>query len=150
MAQGDLTLLGSDGDDRIHLRGDGPDFLTFIGGGGTDRLELHRINANNADNVGVGVTRAQFDAELRVFLQEDGTHTLFPIFNDSVLGILDGVEEFRFSVGADGDSEIVLLSEFAEPQPEVPDITVVGRGPAIALMASKGLTICRAALATTS
>jgi hypothetical protein len=47
-----------------------------------------------------------------------------PIFNDSVT--TRRRREFRFSVGADGDSEIVLLFEFAG-QPEVPGITVAGR-----------------------
>jgi Ca2+-binding RTX toxin-like protein len=128
LEQGDLTFLGSDGDDRLRLRSDGPDFLTFIGGDGTDQLELNRINANGADSVGLGVTRAEFEAEVRVFLQEDGTHTFVSISDDTVFAILDSVEEFRFTVGTDGGSEIVLLSELAEPQPEVPGITVAGVG----------------------
>jgi Ca2+-binding RTX toxin-like protein len=126
LEQGDLTFLGSDGDDRLRLRSDGPDFLTFIGGDGTDQLEFNRINANDADNVGLGVTRTEFEEIARVFLQEDGTHTIVGILDDTVFAILDSVEEFRFTDGTDGGSEIVLLSELAEPQPEVPGITVAG------------------------
>jgi Ca2+-binding RTX toxin-like protein len=135
---GDLTFLGSDGEDILQLHGDGPDFLTFIGGGGTDRLEFIRINTNEADDEGLGLTRAAFEAGFNVYLQEDGTHTLGSVVDGSIFAVLDSVEEFCFSVGTDGGSEIVLLSELAEPQPEVPGITVAGVGSSDSIDGNQG------------
>lgn len=39
----DVIVLGGDGNDNIRLYGSGPDYLTFFGGDGWDRLELTRI-----------------------------------------------------------------------------------------------------------
>lgn len=122
----EVVVLGGDGNDRIRLYGDGPDFMTFFGGAGTDRVELNRIDPQ--EDGSRGWTLAEFQAEFAVHILDDGSYAVYKTAYDEYVAELVDVEEMRFNGESGGDDVVIDIATIATAQPDLPGEVIPGQG----------------------
>ena len=108
-ATGEVLIAGNDAANRVRFN-EMPEVFTFNGGGGTDRLDVDRTWVENNDGDRIrGVTLDFFLENTRL----EGSATSLTIYDaddNSVIGVLNDVEDIRFATD-EGGREVLTVAE---------------------------------------